>query len=287
MSEAAGGSGSILKWFLGAIIFIVLTALTQIGGVVYVVSALLVSWLLGGRDWNFLLRSIAHLVGFAVIYVAVTIAAVPPLAREFGRHPLPCLPAAKRPYGALHPAYCLLNRHYVSASAQRVLAALSKDLNKRYPGTVVAYLDAGFPFLDGFPMPPHLSHDSGRTVDLAFFYTNPRGVYQRGRARSPVGYWAFEQPRAGDPRPCRSTAGEWGFRWDLGWLQEYWRAYRLDAKRTAAMVRWLATEGPKHGVERIFLEPHLVKRLGLASPRIKFQGCRAARHDDHVHVELR
>ena len=72
--EVSGGGGGFLKWFLGFIVFIVLTGLTQVGGVVYVVSALLISWLLGSRDWNFLIRWIAHLVGFACIYVAVTVA---------------------------------------------------------------------------------------------------------------------------------------------------------------------------------------------------------------------
>ncbi|MDH3234023.1 MAG: hypothetical protein OEQ29_10900 [Alphaproteobacteria bacterium] len=284
--EASGGGGGFLKWFLGFIVFIVLTGLTQIGGVVYVVSALLISWLLGSRDWNFLVRWIAHLVGFACIYVAVTVAALPPLAAEFGRHPLPCLPSARRPYGAQHPIYCLLNRHYATPSAHRMLAALTTAMNKRFPGTTVLYLDAGFPFLDGFPMLPHLLHDDGRSIDLAFFYTNRRGVYQRGRTRSPIGYWAFERPRAGDPRPCLQEGG-WGLRWNLGFLQRYWRPYTLDQKRTAAMVEWLVTDGPKLGVERLYLEPHLINRFGVASPLLKFQGCRAERHDDHIQVRLR
>jgi hypothetical protein len=283
--EVAGGGISIVKWFFILIIFIVLTALTQIGGVVFVISVFLVSWLLGHR-WNFLLRWITHIVGFAILYAAVTVAAVPPLAREFGRHPLPCLPAADRPYGAVHPALCLLNRHYASASAHRVLSALTKEMNSQFPGTTVLYLDAGFPFLDGFPMLPHLLHDDGRSVDLAFFYTNARGVYQRGRTRSPIGYWAFEQPRKGDPRPCLQDKGL-GLRWDLGFLQKYWKPYKLDEKRTAAMVQWLVTEGANLGVQRVYLEPHLVNRLKIASPFLRFQGCRSERHDDHVQVKLR
>jgi len=286
MSEEVGGGGGVFKWIFGLLAFIVLTGLTQVGGVVFVVSALLVSWLLGGRDWNFLLRWLAHLLGFAMIYTAVTVAAVPPLAREFGRHPLPCLPSASRPYGALNPAYCLLNRHYATASAHRMLAALAADMSKAHPGTVVAYLDAGFPFLDGFPMFPHLLHDDGRSVDLAFFYADRRGVYRRGRTRSPIGYWAFEQPRKGDPRPCFQDIG-FGLRWSLGFLQTYMRPLRLDRTRTAAMVQWLVSEGPKHGVERLYLEPHLVNRLGIASPLLRFQGCRAERHDDHIQVRFR
>jgi len=284
--EVSGGGIGVFKLFLGLIVFIVLTALTQIGGIVFVVSALLVSWFLGARHWNFLLRWITHLIAFAVLYAAVTVAAVPPLAREFGRHPLPCLPAANRPYGAVHPALCILNRHYASSSAHRVLSALTKEMNAQFSGTTVLYLDAGFPFLDGFPMLPHLLHDDGRSVDLAFFYTNARGVYQRGRTRSPFGYWAFEPPRKGDPRPCFQDKGL-GLRWDLGFLQKYWRPYKLDEKRTAAMVRWLVTEGPNFGVQRVYLEPHLVNRFQIASPFLRFQGCRSERHDDHIQIKLR
>jgi hypothetical protein len=284
--EVAGGGGGVLKWLWVLLVFIVLTVLTQIGGIVFLVSVLLVGWFLGARHWNFLLRWIVHLLGFGVLYAAVTVAAVPPLARQFGRHPLPCLPTASRPFGALNPAFCLLNRHYVTSSAHRTLTALAKEMNDQFPGTTVLYLDAGFPFLDGFPMMPHLLHDDGRSLDLAFFYDDRRGVYQRGRTRSPIGYWAFEQPRKGDPRPCVQDR-DLGLRWDLSFLQKYWRPYRLDAKRTAAMVRWLATEGPNFGVERLYLEPHLVNRFEIASPFLRFQGCRSERHDDHIQIRFR
>ena len=39
---------------------------------------------------------------------------------------------------------------------------------------------------------------------------------------------------------------------------------------------------------KILLEPHLAHRLGVEGrPNIRFQGCRAARHDDHIHVQIR
>jgi hypothetical protein len=40
-------------------------------------------------------------------------------------------------------------------------------------------------------------------------------------------------------------------------------------------------------VERVFIEPYLAARLGVASPVLGFQGCRAARHDDHIHVQIK
>ena len=41
-------------------------------------------------------------------------------------------------------------------------------------------------------------------------------------------------------------------------------------------------------VRRIFVEPHLKRRLGFAGEaRVRFAGCSAARHDDHLHVDFR
>ena len=47
---------------------------------------------------------------------------------------------------------------------------------------------------------------------------------------------------------------------------------------------WLAANLPDIGKD--FIEPHLAKRLGATTSKIRFQGCKAARHDDHIHVQL-
>jgi hypothetical protein len=70
-------------------------------------------------------------------------------------------------------------------------------------------------------------------------------------------------------------------------LQELFPMRPLDQERTGAALRWLATEGQALGVERIFIEPYLAARLGVSSPLLGFQGCRAARHDDHIHIQIR
>ena len=40
-------------------------------------------------------------------------------------------------------------------------------------------------------------------------------------------------------------------------------------------------------IEKIFIEPHLKARLHLTDSRIRFQGCRSVRHDDHIHVQIK
>jgi hypothetical protein len=162
-------------------------------------------------------------------------------------------------------------------------------MNERYPGTLTQVLDAGFPFLDGFPLLPHLSHDDGRKVDLAFYYQGADGTYRPGALPSPIGYWGFTPPRPGEPQPCAESGTPFTLRWDMGWFQFLVRDdLALDEARTVAALRWLVAEGDSGGrLDRILLEPHLKQRLGLKSERIRFQGCRAARHDDHFHIESR
>src|SRR5207249_8987320 len=105
--------------------------------------------------------------------------------------------------------------------------------------------------------------------------------------RSPVGYWAFEQPAAGDPSPC-SAQSMLSLRWNLDILQDKFPDRMLEPHRTSAALRWLLSEGLRFNVDRIFIESYLVARLGAqASPVLGFQGCRAARHDDHIHIQIK
>jgi hypothetical protein len=125
---------------------------------------------------------------------------------------------------------------------------------------------------------PHLSHDDGEKLDFAYYYSDPDGVYLPGRTRSPIGYWAFEPAVEEQCPPAWLT-----LRWGMGWLQPLFPDRRLEPRRTAALVQALLDD-PR--TANVFFEPPLAARMGLAHPRLRFQGCRAARHDDHVHVQL-
>jgi hypothetical protein len=62
---------------------------------------------------------------------------------------------------------------------------------------------------------------------------------------------------------------------------------RLDEPRTKVMLDLLVREARADAVDRILLEPYLRARWRLPRQMVRFQGCRAARHDDHVHVQLK
>jgi hypothetical protein len=260
---------------------LVLTVLSQIGGAV-----LILAWLLGRIvPVTARLRGAAILALFAILYAAATFVVVPRLAALAGRVPLPCQAEPGRPVAAGTPIYCLLNRNYVDPRLVPLLDTLAAAMDRTYPGTITQYLDANFPFLDGMPLAPHLSHDDGRKLDLAFFYADAGGAYRPGLLRSPIGYWAFEQPGPDDPQPCAEPR-RLSLRWDMTLLQGLYPDRPLEPERTRAALAWLLAEGPRFGLEKILLEPHLVRHFGLSSPLLRFQGCRAARHDDHLHLQI-
>ena len=269
-----------------ALFFAITTAVTQPGGLVFLLAFML-TWTLRRSGMR---KPVAILTGIVFFLIAIPLVnryVVPPLAALSGREPLPCTATADRPYAALSPLYCVLGRNYVRPETKGMLDAMAADLARQYPGLVVAYLDTGFPFFDGFPLPPHLSHHDGRRIDLAYLYKDGAGTSLALTAPSPVGYWGFVAAPAGEASPCDDKIRWLTFRWDMGWFQALvCDDLVLDEERTAAMLRWLTERGPAQGVEKVLLEPHVARRLQVSSPLIRFQGCRAARHDDHIHVEV-
>ena len=99
-----------------------------------------------------------------------------------------------------------------------LLTEMSRAIDRAYPGTITLYLDGNFPFVDGFPLLPHLSHNDGRKLDLAYYYASLDKAYLPGSMRSSIGYWAFEQPGAGDKSPCTGRS-LLSLRWNMNFLQ--------------------------------------------------------------------
>ena len=238
-------------------LFAVLTLLTQIGGLA----------------WLAALRCKPRLLAFLMLYAAMSVATqwAAPL---FGRQPLNCW--ANGPLQVQSWIYCALNRNFVSPELASVLSEAAHKLDKEFPGTQTLVLDANFPFLDGFPLLPHLSHDDGDKADIAFFYRT-ESHYIPGATRSPIGYFAFED----GPTNCKI---QWlTLRWNLRPLQGFWLNYSLEPRRTRTLLRVLLED---KRVGKVLLEPHLQQALNLSHAKLRFQGCRAARHDDHIHIQL-
>ncbi|ARO30658.1 hypothetical protein NXC14_CH02735 [Rhizobium sp. NXC14] len=184
----------VLRFILHALIVIILTLLTQIGGLTYLIT-LAVARALRLR------RLAANLALFLLLYAGGTFVAHLN-APAFGRVPLACFVGTADPLVIRSPIYCALNRNYVTPELRDLAGALAAHMDKQFPGTVTVALDANFPFVDGFPLLPHLSHADGKKLDFAYYYKDADGAFLNGATRSPIGYFAFEEPAQGDELPC-------------------------------------------------------------------------------------
>lgn len=212
--------------------------------------------------------------GFVGSYVLISLITYLFLAPSLGRVPLSCIGSDDMKVQSV--LYCALNRNYVTPELKGVLEDVAKDTNQAFPNTQMLILDASFPFITGFPLLPHLSHDDGEKVDIAFYYKDENG-YVHGKAKSPIGYFAFEQGKT----DCESKMID--LRWDLNFLQSFWSDLEIEEKRTKFLIDRLAQD---KRISKVLIEPHLKNSLGLSGTKIRFQGCRAARHDDHIHIQL-
>jgi energy-coupling factor transporter transmembrane protein EcfT len=273
----------LLKATITIILVVVLTVVTQVGGVVWVVSLILFR-IIDRKISSQVSRRLLKFLSFAALYFFFVFVLVPLVAKPFGRVPLPV-------FGHNHvkPAMigtCLLNRHYVRPQLRGIVYRVAAEMNRRYPGVEVNYLDANFPFFDGFPLLPHLSHNDGRKLDISFQYNDAATRQMSSDVPSLIGYGICEEPRAGEQDMAKACAGKGHWQYDL--LRRIMPQGRkddfvFDEARTKMLINSFASQ---RGVSRIFLEPHLKTRLGLTHASIRFHGCQAVRHDDHIHVQI-
>jgi len=228
-----------------------------------------------------------HILGFLALYLCITLFVVPPLAKFGGRIPLASKITEALPIKPNNRLFCLANRHYVTPKMYTTLQDVSNQLENIDSNFQIIYLDANFPFFDGFPLLPHLSHNDGRKLDIAFIYKNLKtNKVEFGKSISNLGYGVCEIPRKGEYNQVEVCTKK-GF-WQYSILQKInlhkKRKTTLDEVRTKQLIRKLIQH---KNIKKIFIEPHLKTRLGLQNEsKIRFHGCHSVRHDDHIHLEI-
>lgn len=75
-----------------------------------------------------------------------------------------------------------------------VLRGLDEILKKEDPNFNIYFLDANFPFFNGFPLLPHLSHNDGKKLDISLVYETQDGEIST-KQKSVSGYGVFEGPQ--------------------------------------------------------------------------------------------
>ncbi|MCP4522240.1 MAG: hypothetical protein GY827_11210 [Cytophagales bacterium] len=275
----------ITKRFFQACIIVLLTIFTQVGGIIWLLCYpifLLIRDKVLDKWW----KRLAQFGLFCLVYLLICAFLIPRLAESFSnRVPLPVYSNEK--LQPINIFTCLMNRHYVSPSLKQTLEKTAKDFEELHAHGIVGYLDGNFPFINGFPLLPHKSHSDGQKVDLAFLYTNTNSkLPMYGETVTAFGYGMFEGPKGGElnmPKRCKNK-GAWQYDAIKYFTTNRKRAsMKFDEQRTRDLLLLLIK---KKNIKKIFIEPHLKQRLRLSQyNKVRFHGCGAVRHDDHIHIQ--
>ena len=259
-----------LKAFFHLFVVVFLTALTQIGGVIYLISILV-----------FRKKKRFKYFFFFGIYLACTFFVVPTVAPFFGREKIHNSELIQ----ARSVFYTLANRNYVRPEMNVLLSQISSEVIQKHSNVKIVYLDANFPFFDRFPLLPHLSHNDGKKLDISLVYELDGNLTHQKPSVS--GYGVFEGPKPLEYNQIKKCLARGNWQYDmqkyvtLGTLH---KGLKFSEKGTKALLQSILKQ-PTLG--KVFIEPHLKYRLGLSHPKIRFHGCQAVRHDDHIHIQLK
>lgn len=263
-----------LLFIVRAIIFLALTAITQIGGVIYLIT-LAITYNL--KKHTFLFRSLI----FISLYIVATYIVTPKLAPYFGREKIETTEFVQ----AHSSFYSWTNRNYVTAELHQVLQNMGEKLSKENPGIKLVYLDANFPFINGFPLLPHRYHNDGKKIDVSFVYKDGQQITNKKPSFS--GYGIYVNPLVNEWNQINACL-------DTGYSQyDFTKFVTLGCINPQLQFsesvnhKLLSDLLLEENVNTIFIEPHLVTRLGLENDKLVYHGCGTVRHDDHIHIEVK
>lgn len=260
----------LLKITLFVIIVTLLTLVTQVGGILFLVSILFFRKTI---RYKFLYQSLL----FILLYLVSTFFVIPNGAMFFGRERI----TNSKNITPTNFMTELLNRNYVRSELNIMLQELAHKLPE---GVELKFLDANFPFFDGFPLLPHLSHNDGKKLDLSFIYEDKYGIVSNLK-KSNSGYGIFEYTGGINQNDICKQNGY--YQYDFPKYLTFGRINPdlvFSEKYNKILIESLLESNK---IEKIFIEPHLKARLYLTDSRIRFQGCRSVRHDDHIHVQIK
>jgi len=268
-------SNYFFKGILHLLIFIFLTVATQIGGFLYIIPFLLIS----NKVSKYKLKRTFF---FITLYLTASFLIVPKVAPLFGRVKI----ENNKNLEAHNFLTKLFNRNYVTPKMQKVLTNISLKIKKESPSLKVIYLDANFPFFNGFPLLPHLSHNDGKKIDISFIYQTEKGINTNAKP-SNSGYGIFVAPKNNENNQTNICKKK-GF-WQYDFTQYFtFGSFHSDLKISEKATKNLIIQILKEdAISKIFIEPHLKNRLNLRNSKIRFHGCGAVRHDDHIHFQIK
>ncbi|MDB9755214.1 hypothetical protein OAB20_02855 [Winogradskyella sp.] len=258
----------LLKLIGHIFIITLLTVVTQVGGLIWIVTLLI----------SHKLKKKKRLV-FPSLYLVFNLIIVPPIASYFGREQLPVLNQNLKPINWFYP---LAFRNYVLPKLKQGLIKTSENLASS--NISITYLDANFPFIEGYPLLSHLSHNDGKKIDITFMYIDGLGK-QSDKKPSTSGYGAFANLEKNYTSKICIAKDNWYYDFTKYLTFGINNKLKLDSNRTTQLIKQLLLIPSS---EKLFIEPHLKQSLGLSSElKVRFHGCGAVRHDDHIHLQIK
>lgn len=261
-------------------IVVVLTLITQVGGLIWI--AVFGYFKYRKSKWNRWKR----LTAFMVAYLVIILTIVPYTASLNNRKMLPVFHGTIQPHNL---TYVLLCRNYVRADLYEVVEDIASIYKlSPYHGMKIIYLDANFPFINGFPLLPHLSHNDGRKVDVSLIYKDENGISNHNPNPSLIGYGVYEEPREKEFNQTQFC--EDASYWQYGYASAIGFNVDEDLSLNEPLTKLLIEQIQSHpNVQKVFIEPHLISRLNIKNiqSKLRFHGCHAVRHDDHIHFQVK
>jgi hypothetical protein len=261
----------IVRILLQCLLIIFFTLLTQIGGILYAIS------LVGFRQ-----SKLKRWGSFIGLYLCCTFFIVPFIAPLFGRELIVSNDRIK-----VHSFFTILcNRNYVVPEMNSVLSTTVGTISKKHPNVEIHCLDANFPFIKGFPLLPHLSHNDGKKLDISLIYLDKAGNPSNFKP-SRTGYGVFVGPKNKEYNQIEMCKDKGYWQYDFPKYLTFGTIYP-DLKFSEVGTRDLLQAILRQSsISKVFIEPHLRTRLKVQHPKLRYHGCRAVRHDDHIHLQVK
>ena len=217
-----------------------------------------------------------------VLYLLATYVIVPITAPIFGREKI----KESEMVQAHSFFYKLANRNYVRPALNEAIGKIAGEFERQNSGIKMVYLDANFPFMNQFPLLLHLSHHDGKKIDISLIYEDQNGQLTNKKP-SVSGYGVYEGPTKKEYDQISTCKDQGHWQYDFPKYLTFGKvnpAIAFSERGTRRLVKRIVKQ-PEIG--KLFIEPHLKSRLNLKNKKIRFHGCQAVRHDDHIHFQLK
>ena len=175
-----------------------------------------------------------------MVYLVGIIVIVPPIAKMNNRVAMPVFKVKKTHVGCHTLFTALANRHYVRPELKQLVLDASQEVNQKYPGVKVEYLDGSFPLFKEWRMLPHLKHDDGTKLDISFIRSKSRSGKYSNRYFSFFGYGFSEPPKSTEenfPAKCKAL-GKWQYNIiEKVVPDQHWRELTFPTAENAFLVK--------------------------------------------------